>query len=49
MRMPKLREFVWSPEDQATYAKWCRGVLMAYGCIGFFAVVAMLATRLTGK
>jgi hypothetical protein len=49
MRVPKRRDFVWSPEDQATYAKWRRGVLAAYGCIGLVAVLATVAIRLAGK
>jgi len=49
MRMPKPRDFVWSPEDQAIYAKWRRGVLIAYACIGLVAVVAVVAVRLAGE
>src|SRR6266480_3373294 len=36
----KPQEFAWRPEDQATYAKWRRGILAFYGC----AALAVLVT-----
>jgi hypothetical protein len=35
-------DFERSPEDQATIAKWRRGVLMLYGTIGL-ALIAVVA------
>jgi hypothetical protein len=36
--MSKRFNFKRSPEDEATYAKWRRAVLIFYGCIGLVAV-----------
>jgi hypothetical protein len=48
MRMYKPRDFVWSSEDRAEYAKWRRGVFVVYGCIGLVAIAAMVAIRFVG-
>jgi hypothetical protein len=47
--MLKPRESPWSPEDQATYVQWRRGVTIFYGCIGLGAIAAMVALGLADK
>jgi len=44
--MPTPRESPWSPEDQATYVQWLRGVTIFYGCVGLVAIAAMVALGL---
>jgi hypothetical protein len=44
--MNKPFDFNRSPEDQATYAKWCRGVVIFYGCIGLLAITALVGLQL---
>jgi hypothetical protein len=34
-----------SPEDEATYAKWRRGMFIFYGSIGLVAVAIILVTH----
>jgi hypothetical protein len=34
-----------SPEDEATYVKWRRGMVIFYGSIGLVAVAAFLAAH----
>jgi hypothetical protein len=38
-------DFVWSPEDRRTHARWCGGVLIFYAGIGLF-VLALIAIKL---
>jgi hypothetical protein len=33
MRPSAPREFNWSPDDLATFAKWRRGVFILYSCV----------------
>jgi hypothetical protein len=47
--MSKPFNFNRSPEDEATYAKWRRGVVMFYGCIGLVAIVAVLVVHLANE
>jgi hypothetical protein len=44
--MNKPLNFNRSPEDEATYAKWRRGVAMFYGCVGLVAIVAVVILQL---
>jgi hypothetical protein len=37
-----------SPEDEAIYAKWRRGVLIFYGCIGLAVITVAAVARLSG-
>jgi hypothetical protein len=37
-----------SPEHEATYAKWRRGVLIFYGCIGLAATAIAAAAHFSG-
>jgi hypothetical protein len=46
--MQNPRQSVWSSEYQVTYAKWRRGVLIFYGCVGLVTVAATVAIRFTG-
>jgi hypothetical protein len=46
MPRPKFRGLVWSPEDEATFAKWRRVVLAFYGCVGLLLLGAWLVHRL---
>jgi hypothetical protein len=38
----ELATFASSPEDEATYIKWRRGMVILYGSIGLVAVAAFL-------
>jgi hypothetical protein len=38
-------DFKRSPEDEATFRKWRRGLVMLYGGIGFFVMVAVVAVH----
>jgi hypothetical protein len=40
MRAARREEFVWTPGDQAEYAKWRRGVFAFYGCAGLICLAA---------
>jgi len=42
----RRRELAWTPEDQATYAKWRRGVLAFYGCVGLVSLATFGAHQL---
>src|ERR1700730_9743275 len=44
MRLSHSDECDWSPEDQVTFRKWCRGVLVFYGCV-FLALLAALGSH----
>jgi hypothetical protein len=54
--MSKPFHFKRSPEDEATYAKWRRGMCVFYGCIGlvvtsvfFGAHFSRLALQIAGN
>ena len=38
-------DFKRSPEDEATFRKWRRGMVMFYGSIGLVATAAVIAAR----
>jgi hypothetical protein len=38
MRPARCEKFVWTPGDQAEYAKWRRGVFALYGCAGLICL-----------
>jgi hypothetical protein len=48
MPMYEPRKYVSSPEYRATYVKWCRGVLVFYGCVGLLAVAAVVVADFAG-
>jgi hypothetical protein len=46
--MRKQFNFKRSPEDEATYAKWRRAVIIFYGCVGLVAVATAIAIQYSG-
>jgi hypothetical protein len=45
LNAPELATFANSPEDEATYVKWRRGMMIFYGSIGLLAVAVFLAAH----
>jgi hypothetical protein len=43
--MSKSFDFKRSPEDEATFRNWRRGMAMFYGCIGFVVTAAVIAAH----
>jgi hypothetical protein len=44
MRLSHPDECDWSPEDRVTFRKWCRIVLVFYGCVFLALLAALVAT-----
>jgi len=42
MSKPDPRDFNWTPEDRRIYARWLRGILILWGCIGVVAVAVLV-------
>jgi hypothetical protein len=38
-------DFITSPDDKATFARWRRGVVLLYGRVALFIAVALVLTR----
>jgi hypothetical protein len=48
MRTCDPKQFVWSPEERATYAKGRRWVLLVDGCIAFGTSALAVAAQVFG-
>jgi hypothetical protein len=43
--MKSRLDFMTSPEDRATFARWLRGVVLFYGGVGLMVVAALVVAR----
>jgi hypothetical protein len=43
--MSRSFDFKRSPEDEATFRKWRRGLVMLYGGVGLFVMAAVIAVH----